>query len=240
MFHRLTARFPLASCERSSPFLLRSTSGAVVDASGAAVADFVHEDGEASEAECESPTHEVDAEVNSLLERVHSLVPLMSPDAVARTVRKLRLVQRDCSEARSDSRLVQRASSSEDDDSEEQPDPVAELFPDSDPAFASDDGQQGGSSDEELAAGGEQMKLCDRFCGDCSDADGGATSEDGSDPPSPGAARQLAREAHERRRKKASARQRHALPSLVCGELKCSHCMAGGELGPKRPWSPKR
>ena len=88
----------------------------------------------------------------SLLERVHSLVPLMSPEAVTRTARKLRLVQRDVAEAHSASRRSPCSSDKdEDEDSEEEADPTAELdFLDcdsaSDAAGASDDGRQDGSS----------------------------------------------------------------------------------------------
>ncbi|KAL1496539.1 hypothetical protein AB1Y20_014145 [Prymnesium parvum] len=47
----------------------------------------------------ESPADRADAEVvslDSLLDRVHALVPLMSPQAITRTTRKLRQLKRDC------------------------------------------------------------------------------------------------------------------------------------------------
>jgi hypothetical protein len=188
----------------------------------------------------QSPGDRADEEVASLLERVHSLVPLMSPEAVTRTARKLRLVQRDVAEAHSASRRSPCSSEEdEDEDGEEEADPTAALDfaatdSASDAAGASDDGRQDGSSGDELAADGELLSL---RCHECSDDE--PTSEEGSQPPSPGGARQLEREAYKRRRRAADARQRSAFPSLqrsafpslVSSQLKCQHCMAGGALG---------
>ena len=167
----------------------------------------------------------------SLLERVVSLVPLMSPEAVTRTARKLRLVQRDVAEALSASRRSPCSSEEDEDEDGEEEAVVAALDfaatdSASDAAGASNDGRQDGSSGDELAADGELLSL---RCHECSDDE--PTSEEGSQPPSPGGARQLERDAYEQRRRAADARQRSAFPSLVSSQLKCQHCMAGGALG---------
>jgi hypothetical protein len=154
-----------------------------------------------------------DAEMDALLERVQVLVPYVSPEASARTVRMLRALHADAFEAHAvlrRARLRSEADGSSAEDESDLGEAVAELgFDEPDETGDSGDASEHGGSDSEGEAG----------------------SDTGSRPASPHTRDRQARRAYETRRLRASARQRsQALPTLRSNELTCRPCRDGGEI----------
>ena len=154
----------------------------------------------------------VDAEMDALLERVQVLVPCVSPETTARTVKVLEKLHDDARKAHAALRSVglrSQVDGSSTDDESNLGEAVAELgFDDSDDA-----------QDEHI-------------CEDCSEEDDSGDSSSDSQPPSPGTLNRRARREYERRKLQATAAQRRrGVPSLVSAHvLQCRSCRGGGEI----------